>query len=236
MRRWGMNRSRSQTGGDDGEIRFAIGQTSLGSVLVAESDHGVVAVALSDDPEVLLSELRGRFPGAVLSRGDEGFERRAAPLFAFIEAPEIGFELPLDVRGTAFQRRVWEALREVPLGQTVSYADLARRIGAPSATRAVAQACGANVLAIVIPCHRVVRSDGAISGYRWGVERKRRLLAREANLARAAAGHAANAAAGQAANAAAGQAADAAHAADAVLQGVAHAGVGADAGTRTADA
>jgi AraC family transcriptional regulator of adaptative response/methylated-DNA-[protein]-cysteine methyltransferase len=162
------------------EVRFAVGECSLGSVLVGGSDRGICAILLGDDPGVLGRELQDRFPQARLIGGDAAFQRLVAKVAGFIEAPRRGFDLPLDPRGTAFQQRVWRKLREIPAGQTASYADIARRIGAPRAVRAVAQACGANAIAVAIPCHRVVRSDGALSGYRWGVARKNALLQREA--------------------------------------------------------
>ncbi|HUG26037.1 bifunctional DNA-binding transcriptional regulator/O6-methylguanine-DNA methyltransferase Ada [Piscinibacter sp.] len=176
----GMTPTAWRAGGADTEIRFAIGQCSLGAILVAQSDVGVCAIGLGDDPEQLVRDLQDRFAHARLVGGDAGFERLVAQVVGFVEAPGLGLDLPLDVRGTAFQQRVWQALRQVPAGRTVSYTEIAQRIGAPSAVRAVAQACGANALAVAIPCHRVVRRDGALSGYRWGVERKRALLAREA--------------------------------------------------------
>jgi AraC family transcriptional regulator, regulatory protein of adaptative response / methylated-DNA-[protein]-cysteine methyltransferase len=175
----GMTPSRYRAGGADTEIRFAVGECSLGSVLVAQSDRGVCAILMGDDPDELARELQDRFPRARLIGGDAQFEQLVAKVVGFVEAPGLGLDLPLDLRGTAFQQRVWQALREIPAGSTVSYAELARRIGAPNSVRAVAQACGANALAVAIPCHRVVRNDGALSGYRWGVERKHALLARE---------------------------------------------------------
>jgi AraC family transcriptional regulator, regulatory protein of adaptative response / methylated-DNA-[protein]-cysteine methyltransferase len=175
----GMTPTRFRAGGADTEIHFAIGQCSLGAILVARSARGVCAIALGDDPQELARELQDRFPRARLIGGDAEFERLVAQVVGLVEAPQLGLDLPLDVRGTAFQQRVWQALRQIPPGQTLSYAELAERIGAPTAVRAVAQACGANTLAVAIPCHRVVRSDGALSGYRWGVERKRALLERE---------------------------------------------------------
>ena len=177
----GMTPSQYRDGGSDARIAVALAQCSLGALLVARSGRGVCAISLGDDPEALLRELQDRFPKAELVGGDAGFERLVARVVGFIEAPQIGLDLPLDVRGTAFQQRVWEALRRIPAGRTASYADIARRIGAPKSVRAVARACASNVLAVAIPCHRVVRSDGGLSGYRWGVERKRRLLAREAD-------------------------------------------------------
>ena len=175
----GMTPSAYRAGGSNTQIRFAVGECSLGSILVAQSPRGVCAIMLGDDPNTLVKDLQDRFPRATLIGGDTSFEQLVARVVGFIEAPRLGLNLPLDVRGTAFQRRVWRALREIPLGTTVSYAQIAQRIGAPKSARAVARACGANPLAVVIPCHRVVRSDGGLSGYRWGVERKRRLLQRE---------------------------------------------------------
>ena len=169
-----------RAGGDGAAIRFAVGECSLGSILVAATDKGVCAILLGDDPETLVRDLQDRFPKARLIGGDAEFEQLVARVVGFVEAPALGLDLPLDVRGTAFQQRVWQALRDIPAGTTASYAEIAARIGAPKAVRAVAQACGANPLAVAIPCHRVVRTDGALSGYRWGVERKRALLEREA--------------------------------------------------------
>ncbi|MCY1549074.1 Bifunctional transcriptional activator/DNA repair enzyme Ada [compost metagenome] len=147
---------------------------------MAQSGIGVCAILLGDDPDALLRDLQDKFPRARLIGGDSDFEQLVSKVVGFIEAPALGLDLPLDVRGTAFQERVWQALREIPPGSTASYAEIAERIGSPRAVRAVAQACAANSLAVAIPCHRVVRSDGNLSGYRWGVERKRRLLEREA--------------------------------------------------------
>jgi AraC family transcriptional regulator of adaptative response/methylated-DNA-[protein]-cysteine methyltransferase len=176
----GMTASRFRAGGAASEIRFAVGQCSLGAILVARSERGICAIALGDDPAALARELQDRFPRAQLIGGDVEFERWVAQVVGFVDAPRLGLALPLDVRGTAFQQRVWRALQAIPFGQTTSYAEIARRIGAPKAVRAVAQACGANPLAVAIPCHRVVRSDGDPAGYRWGIERKRVLLEREA--------------------------------------------------------
>ncbi len=176
----GMTPTEFKGGGDNTEIRFAIGECSLGAILVAQSRRGIAAISIGDEPDALVRELQDRFPRARLIGGDAGFERMVAQVIGFVEAPALGLDLPLDVRGTAFQQRVWQALRDIPLGETASYAEIAARIGAPRSVRAVAQACGANALAVAIPCHRVVRSDGAVSGYRWGVERKRTLLEREA--------------------------------------------------------
>ena len=176
----GMTPTRFRAGGADIDIRFAIGQCALGAILVAQSDRGVCAISLGDDPQALARELQARVPNAQLIGGDTEFEQRVAMVVGFVEAPGVGLDLPLDIRGTAFQQRVWQALRGVPSGQRVSYAEIAKRIGAPASVRAVAQACAANTLAVAIPCHRVVRHDGELSGYRWGVERKRALLEREA--------------------------------------------------------
>jgi len=176
----GMTPTAYRAGGVATEIRFAIGQSSLGAILVAQTARGVCAILLGDDPALLLRDLQDRFPKADLIGGDADFEQTVALVVGFIEAPRIGLSLPLDLRGTAFQQRVWQALRNIPVGQTVSYSDIAQRIGAPSSVRAVARACAANPVALAVPCHRVLRSDGGISGYRWGVDRKRALLAREA--------------------------------------------------------
>jgi AraC family transcriptional regulator of adaptative response/methylated-DNA-[protein]-cysteine methyltransferase len=177
----GMTPTKYRGGGANTEIRFAIGECSLGSILVAQSERGVCAILLGNDPEELARDLQDRFPQADLIGGDAEFERLIAKVVGFVEAPRLGLDLPLDVQGTAFQQRVWQALRQIPAGKTASYADIASRIGSPKSVRAVAQACGANTLAVAIPCHRVVRTDGGLSGYRWGVERKRTLLEREAN-------------------------------------------------------
>jgi AraC family transcriptional regulator of adaptative response/methylated-DNA-[protein]-cysteine methyltransferase len=175
----GMAPSRFRRRGADEEIRFAVGESSLGAILVAASAKGVCAITMGDDPARLVRDLQDRFSNATLMGADAEFESLVARVVGMVEAPRIGERLPLDVRGTAFQRRVWKALRQIPVGSTVSYAAIARKIGAPRSVRAVAQACGANPLAVAIPCHRVVRTDGALSGYRWGIERKRALLTRE---------------------------------------------------------
>jgi AraC family transcriptional regulator of adaptative response/methylated-DNA-[protein]-cysteine methyltransferase len=176
----GMTPSRYRAGGVRTEIRFAVGECSLGSILVAASDRGVVSILLGDDPELLVRDLQDRFPRAELIGGDAEFERLVARVVGLVEAPSHGLDLPLDVRGTAFQQRVWQALRAVPPGSTASYTEIAQRIGAPTSVRAVARAVASNPLAVAIPCHRIVRSSGALAGYRWGVERKRALLEREA--------------------------------------------------------
>ena len=175
----GMKPAQYRKGGVDARIVFALAQCALGALLVARSGRGLCAIALGDDPDALLRELQDRFPHAELVGGDAAFEQLVAQVVGFVVAPRLGLDLPLDIRGTAFQQRVWEALRKIPAGETVSYRQLAQRIGMPTASRAVASACAANTLAVAIPCHRVVRSDGALSGYRWGIARKRDLLARE---------------------------------------------------------
>jgi AraC family transcriptional regulator of adaptative response/methylated-DNA-[protein]-cysteine methyltransferase len=177
----GMTPTRYRAGGADMQIRFAIGECSLGAILVAQSERGVCAILLGDDADALARDLQDRFPRADLIGGDGQFEQLVATVVGFVDAPALGLDLPLDVRGTAFQQRVWQALREIPAGETASYTAIARRIGAPKSVRAVALACAANAIAVAIPCHRVVRSDGALSGYRWGVERKRALLEKEAS-------------------------------------------------------
>ena len=176
----GMTPTDFRAGGDGAAIRFAVGECSLGSILVAATERGVCSILLGDDPDVLARDLQDRFPKARLIGGDRGFERLVAKVVGFVETPALGLDLPLDVRGTAFQQRVWQALREIPAGTTSTYAKVAARIGAPRAVRAVAQACASNAIAVAIPCHRVVRHDGGLSGYRWGVKRKRLLLEREA--------------------------------------------------------
>lgn len=175
----GMTPSRYREGGTDEDIKFAIAKTTLGDLLVASSATGVAAILLGDDAETLLRQLQDLFPKARLLGAEKDYEAVVAQVVGFIEAPKIGLHLPLDIRGTAFQRRVWQALRDIPFGQTWSYTAIAEYIGMPRATRAVAKACAANKLAIAIPCHRVIRRDGALSGYAWGVDRKEIILDRE---------------------------------------------------------
>lgn len=175
----GMTPGDYKAGGTNNAILFAVGQCSLGAILVAQSARGVCAILLGDDPDQLVRDLQDQFPKAELVGADQRFEQLVAQVVGLIEAPAVGLDLPLDLRGTAFQERVWQALRDIPPGSTASYAQIAERIGAPKSFRAVAQACGANSVAVAIPCHRVVRSNGELSGYRWGVERKQQLLARE---------------------------------------------------------
>ncbi len=176
----GMTPTRYRAGGAGETIRFAIGQCSLGAILVAATTRGLCAILLADDPQSLLDELQQRFPKAELVGADASFDRWVAAVVGAVESPGLGLDLPLDLRGTAFQQRVWQALRQIPPGTTTSYTDLAQSIGAPTAVRAVASACASNRLAVVIPCHRVVRTDGQLAGYRWGLDRKRRLIEREA--------------------------------------------------------
>jgi AraC family transcriptional regulator of adaptative response/methylated-DNA-[protein]-cysteine methyltransferase len=175
----GMTPKRFRDGGADTDIRFCVAQSKLGAILVAESDRGICAISLGDDAGALVHDLQDRFPKARLAGDDKAFDARVAQVIALVEQPKQGLDLPLDIRGTAFQQRVWQALRAIPAGETTSYADLAQRIGSPRAVRAVAGACAANTLAVAVPCHRIVRTDGALSGYRWGVERKRALLEAE---------------------------------------------------------
>ena len=176
----GMTPSRFRAGGSNEEIRFAVGQSSLGAILVASSAKGVVAVLIGEDPDRLARDLQDRFPKARLVGADASYEALVARVVGLVEAPALGLDLPLDVRGTAFQQRVWRALRNIKPGKTATYSQIARRIGAPKSMRAVAGACAANRLAVLIPCHRVIRNDGSLSGYAWGVERKRALIEREA--------------------------------------------------------
>ena len=168
-------------GGASEEIRFAVGQTSFGAILVASSTKGIASILLGDEPEDLVRDLEVRFPSARLIGGDRDYESLVARVVGFVDTPGSGLNHPLDVRGTAFQRRVWQALQKIPVGKKVTYAEIAQRIGLPKAVRAVAGACAANKLAVAIPCHRVVRTDGSLSGYAWGVERKRVLLDRESS-------------------------------------------------------
>jgi AraC family transcriptional regulator of adaptative response/methylated-DNA-[protein]-cysteine methyltransferase len=176
----GMTPLRYRSGGGGEAIRFAVAACSLGALLVAATDKGICSILLGDDPDALVRDLQDRFPKAELIGAEPEFEATVAQVVAFVEAPRIGLDLPLDVRGTAFQQRVWQALRSIPAGRTVGYAELAVQLGMPQGARAVAGACAANPVAVAIPCHRVVRNDGALSGYRWGVERKKILLEREA--------------------------------------------------------
>jgi AraC family transcriptional regulator of adaptative response/methylated-DNA-[protein]-cysteine methyltransferase len=175
----GMTPRDFRAGGTGAAIRFAVGQCSLGAILVAATQKGICAITLGDDPDALVRDLQDRFPKAQLIGGDREFEQLVARVVGLVETPAQDFDLPLDMRGTAFQQRVWQALRKIPAGKTATYTDIAKRIGRPKAVRAVAAACAGNPIAIAIPCHRVVRLDGDLAGYRWGVARKRALLAKE---------------------------------------------------------
>ncbi len=175
----GMRPARYQSGGAGETIRFAVRRCALGSLLVACSERGVCAMALGDNSRALARDLARQFPRARLIPGDRQFGRLVAQVVAFVEAPRLGLDLPLDLRGSLFQRRVWQALTRIPPGTTLSYSDLARRLRMPRAVRAVASACAANPIAVAIPCHRVVRQDSGLAGYRWGIDRKRSLLQRE---------------------------------------------------------
>jgi AraC family transcriptional regulator of adaptative response/methylated-DNA-[protein]-cysteine methyltransferase len=175
----GMPARDYRAGGVNAAIRFAVGECSLGAILVAASERGVCAILLGDDAAALTHELEDRFPKAELEIGSSDFQQWVARVVGLVEAPQLGCDLPLDIRGSAFEQRVWRALRDIPPGSTASYAEIATAIGAPSSARAVARACAANPLAVAIPCHRVVRSDGDLAGYRWGLERKRALLETE---------------------------------------------------------
>lgn len=181
--RLGMTPATYRKGGPGAQIRFAVGQSSLGAILVAQTNKGVCAILLGDDPDQLVHDLQDRFPKAELIGGEANFELTVARVVGMIETPGQVVDLPLDIRGTAFQQQVWQALRAIPAGKTASYADIAKAIGRPSTVRAVAQACANNTLAVAIPCHRVVRTDGGLSGYRWGIDRKRALLDREREAA-----------------------------------------------------
>ncbi len=180
----GMTPTRFRAGGAGETIRYALAKCSLGALLVAATGRGVCAISLGGDARALLRDFERRFPKAQRLAGDRAFERWVAQVVGFVEAPAVGLDLPLDLRGTAFQLRVWRALRAIPPGSTATYAEVARRIGAPRAVRAVARACATNPLAVAVPCHRVLRADGALAGYRWGIERKRSLLERERRSAK----------------------------------------------------
>lgn len=178
----GMTPTDYRAGGANRDIHFAIGECSLGAILVARSERGVCAILMGDDADALVRDLQDQFRHGRLIGGDPGFEHLIARVIGYVEVPSLGLDLPLDVRGTAFQQRVWQALRDIPVGSTATYAEIANRIGEPKAARAVAGACAANAIGVAIPCHRVVRTGGSLSGYRWGVERKRALLDREGAL------------------------------------------------------
>ncbi len=175
----GMTPTEYRTGGQETRIQFAVAHCWLGVILVAGTKIGICALLLGDDPQVLIDDLQTRFPNSDLVGGDDRFDQVVATVIELVSSPMQKWSLPLDIRGTAFQHRVWEALRQIPPGSTASYTEIAHRIGQPTAVRAVGHACAANAMAVAIPCHRVVRSDGSLSGYRWGIERKSELLRRE---------------------------------------------------------
>jgi AraC family transcriptional regulator, regulatory protein of adaptative response / methylated-DNA-[protein]-cysteine methyltransferase len=176
----GMTPGQYRSGGEGRSIRYATADTSLGRVLVAATELGICSIELGDSSEGLIGRLVERFPNAELAGDDPDFADRLKAVVELVDRPGIGLDLPLDIRGTAFQRQVWEVLRAIPIGSTATYSEVARKIGRPSATRAVARACASNELAVVIPCHRVIRGDGGLGGYRWGIERKQALLDVEA--------------------------------------------------------
>lgn len=176
----GMKPSTFRAGGAGEQIRFAIAECSLGPILVASTEQGICAILIDDDPDFLVKDLQDRFPRAELIGAEPEYEQVVSRVVGMVEQPSVGLDLPLDVRGTAFQQRVWQVLRAIPSGRRVTYAELAELAGVPRGARAVASACAANAIAVAIPCHRVVRNDGSISGYRWGVDRKAALLNREA--------------------------------------------------------
>lgn len=178
----GLKPSDFKKGGNNTDIYFAVGECYLGTILVAQSSKGICAISLGNDPDKLVRDLQDRFPNANLIGNDRLYEQLVAKVVGFLENPDTDLQLPLDIQGTAFQKRVWAALQDIPAGTTASYTDIAEKIGSPKSVRAVANACGKNHLAIAIPCHRVVRSDGSLSGYRWGVDRKQRLLDKESQL------------------------------------------------------
>lgn len=175
----GMTPTKYRTGGQAIRIQFATAPCSMGIVLVAATDIGICAVLLGDHSQDLIHDLRDRFPKAEVVDADDQFDEVVAAVVKLVSAPAQTWNLPLDICGTVFQHRVWDALRQIPPGSTTTYTDIAHQIGRPTAVRAVAHACAANAMAVAIPCHRVVRSDGSLAGYRWGIERKRELLRRE---------------------------------------------------------
>ncbi len=175
----GMRPAEYRSGGINIEIRYAVGDSSLGKILVAQTERGVCAIFLDDDANAMVAELMKRFPKAKIGAGGAELEDIIVKVIAFAEMPTGSLDLPLDLQGTAFQQRVWNALREIPAGETRTYGEIARKIGAPDAVRAVGTACGANHVSLAVPCHRVVGASGALTGYRWGVDRKKTLLERE---------------------------------------------------------
>lgn len=176
-----LNKSRHTPSGTPELIRFTIGSSSLGSLLIAASMKGICCITLGDDSGPLVADLKKRFKNLNVVEDDDALKKFLTQVIEFVETPRSDLDLPLDVRGTEFQQRVWQALLKIPFGTTTSYSSVAHMIGSPNSVRAVASACGANSISLAIPCHRVVRSDGQLSGYRWGIERKHALLARESN-------------------------------------------------------
>ncbi|CCB67013.1 fused DNA-binding transcriptional dual regulator; O6-methylguanine-DNA methyltransferase [Hyphomicrobium sp. MC1] len=180
----GMSPKAFRAGGKNEVLTFAFGRSTLGDILVAASAKGIATILIGDDREQLIADLETIFPHAERVAGDRQFEKIVSDVVGLVEHPQQPVDLPLDIRGTAFQQRVWKALRDIPLGATATYTEIADRVGRPKAVRAVARACATNPLAIAVPCHRVVRADGSLAGYRWGVERKSMLIAREAGSAK----------------------------------------------------
>lgn len=178
-RELGMTPTAYQNGAQGMVIQYALGRSFLGPVIVAATDKGICAIEFGPSPQALVDQLRQRFPKADIKKGREGFNRLVQTVTAFIESPSQGLNLPLDIQGTAFQRRVWKALQNIPAGTTATYSDLAEQIGQPKAVRAVANACAANKIAVAVPCHRVIRRDGNLGGYKWGLDRKQELLKKE---------------------------------------------------------
>jgi AraC family transcriptional regulator of adaptative response/methylated-DNA-[protein]-cysteine methyltransferase len=175
----GMTPGEYRRGGAGAKIRFAIVGTPLGRMLVAATERGLCAVRFGETVAELERDLRSEFHAAELHRDDKALREYVDPLLAAIRGENTTVDLPLDVRATAFQKKVWDQLRQIPRGETRSYTDIAREIGSPAAVRAVARACASNPVAITVPCHRVVRGDGELAGYRWGIERKKKLLENE---------------------------------------------------------
>lgn len=179
----GMSPKTFRAGGKNEVLKVAFGRSSLGDILIAASMKGIAAILIGDERDKLTADLKAIFPHAEFIAADGDFENRVAAVVEMVERPKQALDLPLDIRGTAFQQRVWKALRDIPLGATATYTNIAKKVGDPKAVRAVARACATNPLALVVPCHRVVRADGNLAGYRWGVERKRTLIERESRSA-----------------------------------------------------
>ena len=178
-RELGMTPTTYQNGAQGMVIQYALGRSFLGPVIVAATDKGICAIEFGTSSQALVDQLRQRFPKADIKKGRDDFNRLVQTVTSFIESPSQGLNLPLDIQGTAFQRRVWKALQNIPAGTTATYSDLAEQIGQPKAARAVANACAANKIAVAVPCHRVIRRDGNLGGYKWGLDRKQELLKKE---------------------------------------------------------